>query len=936
MREAAREFVRRHAAGGVILIAGSREAADELALEVCADVLAGVERYGFRDFVHRASREALRRRGLAAVGRAVREAIAARVADGTELTWLREAAGFPGFPRALTDTIEAVRLNRRAVEGDLAALAAGYERELGERGFADHALRVELAREALAEEGSRFRGRAVAVLDAAVRTAAERELIGELLRGAGEALELRLEGGGAAEAGGTSLEQLQRNLFAVGAVEAREEDGSVEIFSTSGEALECVEIARRILHSGVPFDEAGILLRSPERYQPLVLEGLRRAGVPAYCSRGVARPDAAGRAFLALLACAEEGLSASRFAEYLSLGQLPESEEWVSPAGWERLLVDASVIGGKERWERRLAGLRAEAVARLEAVEDEDERERLGRRIGQVEALERFALPLVGRLAELPRAGTWGEWIAGLSDLAEAALRAPERVLELLAELEPMADVGPVGIGQAMRVLAPRLNALRAAEREARYGRVWVGGIEEARGMSFRRVFVPGVNEGLFPRPPAEDPLLPGEARGNDHELLRVAAACASERFSISFSRLDLLTGRERVPSFFAFEVRRASGGREMDVREFEERARVATATRIGWPAPLEVKDAIDDAEFDLATLAPRTEGCGLYLKKLPGRAVDSLRVRWMRWDRKRWRAADGLIVEEIGSDLMKPYRLKQRAWSPTQLEQYARCPYRFALKAIHGLSERESPAALESMDPATRGTIYHEVQAELLRAGEWLERLDAVVDRVAARYAEELAPAIPEIWRAEVEGIRADLRGWVQQKLALEPDWSPVECEREFDVALEAGFRLKGRIDLIERHASGAMRVVDHKTGKPRDPRPEMVGGGEALQPALYALGAEAALGEEVRMGRLWYATIARNYEVIDVAMNEWTRRRALAVLERIDGAIAAGFLPAAPRKDGCKGCEYAMVCGPYEEERAKAKTQGELSRLRELRGWR
>src|SRR4029077_14640301 len=133
-------------------------------------------------------------------------------------------------------------------------------------------------------------------------------------------------------------------------------------------------------------------------------------------------------------------------------------------------------------------------------------------------------------------------------------------------------------------------------------------------GMSFRRVFVPGVNEGLFPRPPSEDPLLPGEARGDDHELLRVAAACASERFSLSFSRLDLLTGRERVPSFFAFEAWRASGGGGVDAREFEERARVATATRIGWPAPADPADAIDDAEFDLATLAPRAEGSGQYL----------------------------------------------------------------------------------------------------------------------------------------------------------------------------------------------------------------------------------------------------------------------------------------------------------------------------------
>ena len=77
-----------------------------------------------------------------------------------------------------------------------------------------------------------------------------------------------------------------------------------------------------------------ILLRSPERYQFLVEEALRRAGIPSYFSRGSARPDPAGRAFLALLHCAEEFCSASRFAEYLSLGQVPEKPaeaEWVPP-----------------------------------------------------------------------------------------------------------------------------------------------------------------------------------------------------------------------------------------------------------------------------------------------------------------------------------------------------------------------------------------------------------------------------------------------------------------------------------------------------------------------------------------------------------------------------------------------------------------------------
>ena len=101
------------------------------------------------------------------------------------------------------------------------------------------------------------------------------------------------------------------------------------LFSAPGESFECVEIARRIralAEQGTPFDRIAILLRNVDPYQPLVEEALRRAGIDQYVSRGAARPDPAGRAFLALLACASEGCSASRFAEYLSLGQTPPLE----------------------------------------------------------------------------------------------------------------------------------------------------------------------------------------------------------------------------------------------------------------------------------------------------------------------------------------------------------------------------------------------------------------------------------------------------------------------------------------------------------------------------------------------------------------------------------------------------------------------------------
>ena len=70
-----------------------------------------------------------------------------------------------------------------------------------------------------------------------------------------------------------------------------------------------------------------ILIRSPQQYIGVLEHALGRAGIPAYFDRGIRRPHPAGRAFLAMLSCAVENLSAKRFAEYLSLGQVPASAD---------------------------------------------------------------------------------------------------------------------------------------------------------------------------------------------------------------------------------------------------------------------------------------------------------------------------------------------------------------------------------------------------------------------------------------------------------------------------------------------------------------------------------------------------------------------------------------------------------------------------------
>src|SRR5262249_17505597 len=122
------------------------------------------------------------------------------------------------------------------------------------------------------------------------------------------------------------------------------------------------------------------------------------------------------------------------------------------------------------------------------------------------------------------------------------------------SELEPMGEVGPVGIEEVQTVLTRRLRFLRREPPRRRYGRVLIASIDEARGRSFEVVFLPGLAEGIFPRRAFEDPLLldnlrsalsPHLARIDDRVaeerlLLRTALAAARKALIASFPSMDL------------------------------------------------------------------------------------------------------------------------------------------------------------------------------------------------------------------------------------------------------------------------------------------------------------------------------------------------------------------------------------------------------------
>ena len=505
----------------ILIVAPTRGAADDLLRRSgrAGSGVFGAHRLTLRQLAADLATSALAARGLAPVSVLGTEALAARAVSirtaAGELEYFAPVADAPGFPRALATTLRELRSGgvdaaslaaTGAAGADLDRLLATFTAELDRWSLVDGARLLELARREVDRGEHRLVGLPFVLLDLSPTAAQEQLLLARLAAAAPAALAVAQSGdavgiaaleeifgvaaldldGSRGQAPPSRLERLRRRVFLPhlesGTEEPDGDDPSVEFFSAPGTGRECVEIARRIRLGRIPFDRVAVLLRDPEGYLPLVEEALRRAEIPAYFTRGARRPHPAGRALLALLACAAERLSASRFAEYLSLGQVPLPDEtgapplvevpWVAPEGDQLVFktlmpvepetdpatAEAPVAedaagptaGGTLPRPRgspapcafRTAGNGCWSTPRSSAaaIAGGGGSTGSGRRSAcssktstptipegrassaasnELRHLERFALPVIELLDELPQAATWGEWLDGLSAARE-------------------------------------------------------------------------------------------------------------------------------------------------------------------------------------------------------------------------------------------------------------------------------------------------------------------------------------------------------------------------------------------------------------------------------------------------------------------------------------------------------------------------------------
>jgi putative RecB family exonuclease len=245
-------------------------------------------------------------------------------------------------------------------------------------------------------------------------------------------------------------------------------------------------------------------------------------------------------------------------------------------------------------------------------------------------------------------------------------------------------------------------------------------------------------------------------------------------------------------------------------------------------------------------------------------------------------------------------------ALSPSRASDFMTCPMLYRFRVIDKLPSPPTPAT-------ARGTLVHAVLERLfdLPAGErTLAAAVGLVPQEWERLVEE-EPAMLELLSSSdgrtdewFAGAGALLQTWfaLEDPTRLEPAERELYVETEID-----GLVLRGYIDRLDIAPSGAIRVVDYKTG--RSPA-EHFEAKALFQMKFYALVLWRLRGEIPKRLQLVYLG---NSEIVAYEPDEQdllgTERKVKALWAAIERAAATEDWRPSPSRL-CDWCEHRSLC--------------------------
>jgi hypothetical protein len=572
------------------------------------------------------------------------------------------------------------------------------------------------------------------------------------------------------------------------------------------EVIECMRWARGLLARGeARAQDIAFAAASPGEYDDLILAMSQEANLDIHFGHGrraLVTRDGQGAAALADILL--NGLSQDRVRRLARLARDPATPFGQLPDDWARALPRAAPLTSPERWRQ------AAAASDLP------------------EAITAILFPAIDLLA----AGT-----REAANAAEAFLRGVPRLLFRRALARAPATA-----------LESTLGSLRAPDDvEAGASIGWMHASALA-GCPRRFVWLLGLNARTWPRGRAEDPLLP------DHVIA-----------SSELDPMPVVQG-DRA----AFHSIRATTAAVLVCCASR---RDATGRLLGL-SPL-MPEGVDPERLRRARVPDHAMSEPDRMMARPGEFANTPRAQsamgcWQDWHDPLPTAHDGMM--RAGHPVVAS--ALTRIHSATSLKAMLRNPLGFIWHYALGWREPDLAQEALDLDALEFGSLVHDVldlALPAIAAAGGLGRATAtdvaaaVVDarsRAARRWEAEqsVPPAI--LWSlrlGQAEAMAVNALSWPLD--SYPGQISQGELPFGFEDAARKGLPwdamqvvtiprtdlvIRGRIDRLDLSGDGSQaRVVDYKTGTPRDPG--VLAGGSELQRCLYAYAVKALLGADV-----------------------------------------------------------------------------------------
>jgi hypothetical protein len=766
------------------------------------------------------------------------------------------------------------------------------------------------------------------------------------------------------------------------------------------EVRHAVRKAVALAREGVALHRMAILFQRPELYALLAHEVLDSARIP-HNGPPVRRlaQSLAGKAVLGAYRMAASGFRREVVMDWLTSAPISGEDGAPAPSHrWDAISREAGVVKGGAQWSARLAGWADAKEARITATPEAAEYNR--RQAGQARALARFmsamveemanavhaspadharkAIDLLQRYLPLPTVEHLGD------ELAEAEAGAWEEVhglLSSIASLEgqlPATFEVPISPGEFATALEDVLDA--PAGRLGSLGDgMFVGPLSAASELEFDAIFVIGLVEGNSGR--GEDPIITEQERDRAGEevpsrrlgLLQqrrayLAALAGARTRALSYPRADLRGQRTTIPSRWLLESATSLSGTAVYASDLAEM--LMSPQYPEWFEAVQSFQAVLSKAGERASLQERDLASLLGARSAPERHYLASRIDGLgdgmaaRRSRARKRRLAGSGTAELDSwngrvpEGSVAAAGSEEPVSPTALETFAQCPFRYFLGHVLKVGEIERPEEIETITAADAGNVMHAALEGFFNethprgkpmapwSAEERARLREIAEQHCAEAERRGLTGKPLAWAADRARILRDLdrfldkdqeyratSGFVFERAEVafgaSRDGSPQPPPARYTLPDGTGIAFRGYIDRVDRGPNGELMVTDYKTG--RSTKFKVVGkpdplvrldGGKRLQLPVYALALEDAAGGKPISARYWFITERENYEQVGLPLDGPTREAFGEVVQVLANTMRQGYFPAVPgEEDGrtnsymnCLYCPYDRVCAPSQ----------------------